>query len=159
MNLFVNIVFSKSVSVDKVQSPDWLCYYNFSSPSSTSFRLRTSREPRPLVSQRISSSISLKQPGSTRHTWGGETKVIRDPQTGTYLCLCHVKLNVAHHFQLLIKVFTLHNLQERLQLLLQPLGLLGWQHQSQPHVGSLDLHGLLQLPDDFQSLRTKTEIS
>uniref|UniRef100_A0A3B5AMS3 Claudin n=1 Tax=Stegastes partitus TaxID=144197 RepID=A0A3B5AMS3_9TELE len=42
--------------------------YSFSSPSSTSFRLRTSREPRPLVSQRISSSISLKQPGSTRHT-------------------------------------------------------------------------------------------
>uniref|UniRef100_A0A3Q4APV5 Claudin n=1 Tax=Mola mola TaxID=94237 RepID=A0A3Q4APV5_MOLML len=52
-------------------------------------------------------------------------------------------------------IFTLHHLQERLQLLLQPLCVLGWQHQSQPHVGSLDLHGLLQLPDHFQSLQTR----
>lgn len=59
-----------------------------------------------------------------------------------------------HHLQLLVKVFTLHNLQERFQLLLQPLGLLGGQNQSQPHVGSLDLHALLQLPDHLQSLRS-----
>lgn len=43
-------------------------YSSFSSPSSTSFRLSTSSVPFPLVSLRISSSISLKQPGSIRHT-------------------------------------------------------------------------------------------
>lgn len=48
------------------------CHSNFSSPSSTSFRLSTSREPLPLVSFFISSSISLKQPGSMRHTCNDE---------------------------------------------------------------------------------------
>lgn len=43
-------------------------YSRRSSPSSTSFRLRTSRVPLPLVSHLINSSISRKQPGSTRHT-------------------------------------------------------------------------------------------
>lgn len=47
----------------------FFCYSSFSSPSSTSFRLSTSSVPFPLVSDRISSSISLKQPGSIRHTW------------------------------------------------------------------------------------------
>uniref|UniRef100_A0A3Q4HFV5 Claudin n=1 Tax=Neolamprologus brichardi TaxID=32507 RepID=A0A3Q4HFV5_NEOBR len=59
---------------------------------------------------------------------------------------------------LLIKILTLHDLQERLQLLLQPLGLFGWQHQPQPHVGSLDLHALLQLPNHLQGLKTTAHI-
>lgn len=53
------IHFFMFVSVIQEEREYVLSCYSFSSPSSTSFRLRTSREPRPLVSQRISSSISL----------------------------------------------------------------------------------------------------
>lgn len=67
--------------------------------------------------------------------------------------------HIPHHFKLIIKVFTLHNLQKWFQLLLQPFGLLARQHQSQSHVGPLDLHGLFQLPDDLQSLQTKGHLA
>ena len=45
----------------------FLSSYKFSSPSSTSFKLRTSTDPLPLVSLLTDSSISLNAPGSIKH--------------------------------------------------------------------------------------------
>ena len=47
----------------------WLQFSNLSSPSSISFKLRTSSVPFPLVWAAIISLITLKQPGSIRQTW------------------------------------------------------------------------------------------
>lgn len=61
----------------------------------------------------------------------------------------------AYNFQLFLEVFTLNNFNQWLELLFQLLALLCWQDKPQPHVGTFNLHGLLQLPDHFQGLLDK----